>query len=86
MHPGTLAGAARRLDYLADLGVDAIWAGPAVKQCPGEVSGSTGYHGYWAQDIDSIEPHIGSEADLRRLSDQAHGRGAPDKCKPPALA
>jgi len=46
---GTLQGITRRLDYISDLGADAIWISPVVKQCDGVIWGSTGYHGYWSQ-------------------------------------
>ena len=46
---GTLAAAADRLAYISDLGAGAIWVSPVVKQCPGVMFGSAGYHGYWAQ-------------------------------------
>jgi alpha-amylase len=34
-----------------------------------------GYHGYWAKNIYRVNPHFGSEADLRRLVLEAHKRG-----------
>lgn len=33
-----------------------------------------GYHGYWAQDIDSINSHYGSADDLKSLVDAAHSK------------
>eukprot|EP01051_Picozoa_sp_SAG22_P021804 SAG22_NODE_4964_length_1121_cov_1.394325_2_plen_269_part_01 len=35
----------------------------------------TGYHGYWAKDFNSIDPHLGTEADLLALSKTCHARG-----------
>ncbi|GBF97600.1 acidstable alpha-amylase [Raphidocelis subcapitata] len=72
---GTLAGAARRFDYLGGLGVDAVWVGPVAAQCPGERFGATAYHGYWARDLYQIEPHFGCEEDLSTLVNAAHGAG-----------
>lgn len=72
---GTLSGANRRLEYVRDLGADALWINPVVKQCPGLGSGASAYHGYWAQDFDAIEPHIGTAEDMRALVDKAHDKG-----------
>ncbi|KAI8466818.1 MAG: glycoside hydrolase superfamily [Monoraphidium minutum] len=72
---GTLAGVTRRLDYISDLGADAIWISPVVRQCGGAFGGGEGYHGYWAQGLYDIEPRIGTAGDMRALSDAAHARG-----------
>jgi glycosidase len=81
---GTFEGVRRRLDYLADLGVGAIWLSPVLKNC--QFSDST-YHGYGFHDFLQVEPRFSSnpararanpafaEAELRRLVDQAHARG-----------
>jgi alpha-amylase len=40
-----------------------------VKQVPWRDHwNGTGYHGYWAADFNAIDPHLGSEADLKALS------------------
>ena len=75
---GDLKGVLRRLDYLAGLGVTAIWLGPIYKNKP--VQGqpgqeSSGYHGYWITDFTSVDPHFGTEAYLKALVDAAHARG-----------
>ena len=33
------------------------------------------YHGYWAEDIWSLNSHFGTEDDLKTLSDELHKRG-----------
>lgn len=58
---GTFAGLAEKLDYITSMGFDAIWISPIVVNTPG------GYHGYWAMDIDNINPHFGSASDLQAL-------------------
>ena len=63
---GTLAGVIRRLDYLADLGVGALWLSPIFP--------SPTYHGYDATDLFEVEPRLGSTEDLRALLDGAHAR------------
>ena len=75
---GDLKGVTARLDYIAGLGVTAIWLGPVYKNRP--VQGnpgaeSAGYHGYWITDFTSVDPHLGSRADLKTLIAAAHARG-----------
>ncbi len=69
---GTLRGITRRLDYLKDLGVTALWISPPFKQVPGQEST---YHGYAAQNFLSVDPHFGTTKDLQHLVRQAHKRG-----------
>jgi glycosidase len=64
---GTLAGVSRRLDYIRDLGFDALWLSPIFP--------SPTYHGYDATDLFSIEPRLGTMDDFRALLDGAHERG-----------
>ena len=76
-HGGDLAGLTRRLDYLADLGITAIWLGPVyrnrpVQGAPGQES--AGYHGYWITDFTDVDPHLGTRAELRALVEAAHAR------------
>lgn len=77
-HGGDLAGFRQRLDYLQALGATAIWLGPVyrnkpVQGAPGEES--AGYHGYWITDFTRVDPHLGTDAQLRELVDAAHARG-----------
>ncbi|MBX9574075.1 MAG: alpha-amylase [Caulobacteraceae bacterium] len=77
-HGGDLVGLTRRLDYIQGLGVTAIWIAPVFRNKPvqGE-SGreSAGYHGYWILDFTSVDPHFGTDADLKTFVDAAHARG-----------
>jgi len=68
---GTLKGLEGKLGYLQRLGVTAIWISPIFQQ----VAFQATYHGYGVQDFLAIDPHFGSEADLRRLVNQAHSVG-----------
>ena len=75
---GDLKGLTARLDYIQGLGATAIWLGPIYRNKP--VQGqpgqeSSGYHGYWITDFTTVDPHFGTEADLKTLIDTAHGRG-----------
>lgn len=75
---GDLKGLTARLDYIQGLGATAIWLGPIYKNNP--VQGqpgqeSSGYHGYWITDFTTVDPHFGTEADLKAFIAAAHQRG-----------
>ncbi|WP_158277240.1 pullulanase-type alpha-1,6-glucosidase [Serinibacter arcticus] len=75
---GDLAGLHENLDYIEGLGVSAIWLTPSFENRPvqGEGAGaSAGYHGYWITDFTQIDPHLGTNAELEALIDDAHARG-----------
>lgn len=77
-HGGDLKGLTRRLDYIEGLGATAIWLGPIYKNKP--VQGppgeeTAGYHGYWITDFTQVDPHFGTNADLKAFVDGAHARG-----------
>ncbi|OLN97092.1 Alpha-amylase [Colletotrichum chlorophyti] len=73
---GTWKGITSKLDYIQNLGATAVWISPIVKNVEGNVNGfGEGYHGFWTQDIYSINPHFGTEADLKELADALHARG-----------
>lgn len=80
-HGGDLEGLRRRLPYLQDLGVTAIWVGPiyanqTVQSDTTDLYGhSAGYHGYWILDFLRVDPHLGTNAQFARLVDEAHARG-----------
>lgn len=65
---GDLAGIASRLDYLRDLGVDAIWIGPCFTSPQVD-------HGYDVADYRAIDPLFGTLADMDTLIAAAHERG-----------
>jgi alpha-amylase len=77
-HGGDLKGMLREIDYIQGLGTTAIWLTPSFKNKP--VQGppgreTAGYHGYWITDFTQIDPHLGTNADLCALVDEAHARG-----------
>ena len=79
-HGGDVVGLKRRLDYLEALGINAIWVTPPFVNRPvqgdGTVTGSSaGYHGYWQTDFTTIDPHLGTNAQMRQFVDAAHDRG-----------
>ncbi|MDE2182941.1 MAG: alpha-amylase [Alphaproteobacteria bacterium] len=77
-HGGDLEGVLRRLDYIQGLGATAIWLTPVLKNKPmGGTPGheNAGYHGYYIVDFTRIDPHLGSDAQYKKLVDAAHARG-----------
>jgi cyclomaltodextrinase len=64
---GTLRGVIEKLDYIQELGFTAIWLSP--------VFASPSHHGYDATDLYTVEPRLGSNADLLELFALAHARG-----------
>ncbi|HSS47587.1 MAG TPA: alpha-amylase family glycosyl hydrolase [Thermoanaerobaculia bacterium] len=64
---GDLNGLAGKLDYLKDLGVDALWLMPIFV--------SPSYHGYDTIDYEKIEPGYGTGEDFDRFVAAAHKRG-----------
>ena len=67
-HGGDFVGITQSLDYIQSLGATTIWITPIVKN---ELKG---YHGYWAYDFEAVDPHLGTEAELKQLVDEAHKR------------
>ncbi len=75
---GDLKGLIKRLDYIQGLGATAIWLGPIFKNKPvqgGAGQESAGYHGYWVTDFTTVDPHFGTDADMKAFVDAAHARG-----------
>lgn len=70
-HGGDFDGIRQHLDYLQQLGVTAVWTTPVDSN--GAMPQS--YHGYAATDLYAVDPHFGTLADYRRLSDALHARG-----------
>lgn len=65
---GDLAGITRRLPYLADLGVDAVWLSPVFTSPMADM-------GYDVADYRDIDPVFGTLADFDRLVARAHDLG-----------
>lgn len=65
---GDLPGMTRQLDYLADLGIDALWLSPFFSSPQHDC-------GYDVSDYTDVAPEYGTMADLRTFLDQAHARG-----------
>ncbi len=73
---GDLKGLTQRLDYIRGLGATSVWiTPPALNRWLDPRTKTAGYHGYWASDFSTIDPHLGSLVDLQNLSRQLHQRG-----------
>ncbi|KAF2458617.1 alpha-amylase [Lineolata rhizophorae] len=72
---GTYSGLIKKLDYIQDMGFSAVWISPPVKNLEGTTAYGEAFHGYWQQDIYSLNPHFGTPDELRELSDELHDRG-----------
>ncbi len=70
-HGGDLKGIADHLDYIADLGITAIWLNPAQENDMPESS----YHGYAITDYYQIDRRYGSNEEFKALTEQAHRKG-----------
>ena len=77
-HGGDLQGLRAKLGYIKRLGTTAIWLTPSFKNKAVQDNAgfpSAGYHGYWITDFTQIDPHLGSNDDLRALIRDAHRLG-----------
>lgn len=72
---GNLRGIIEALDYIKGLGVNAIWLTPIFDSSEAEGGEKLQASGYFANNYFKIDPHFGTEEDLRELVDKAHGRG-----------
>jgi glycosidase len=64
---GTLWGVRDKLDYIAELGIDAIWLSP--------IWAMPSFHGYDVTNYDVTEPRLGGDEALKAVVDGAHERG-----------
>ena len=63
---GTFRGIINNLDYIRDMGFNAIWISPIVENTEGA------YHGYHMKNIYNINPHFGTEQDFKDLVAECH--------------
>ena len=64
---GTIGGVTERLPYFTKLGITCLWLSPLFP--------SPTHHGYDATDYTTVEPRLGTAADLDLLFHEAHARG-----------
>lgn len=72
---GNLQGVISALDHIAGLGATAIWLTPIFDSSKAEGGEKLQSTGYFANDYFKIDPHFGTEDDLRELVEKAHERG-----------
>ncbi|MDT4962575.1 MAG: hypothetical protein QOF87_2222 [Pseudonocardiales bacterium] len=77
-HGGDLKGLISKLDYIKGVGTTSLWLTPSfvnkpVQGPPGQET--AGYHGYWITDFTHIDPHLGTNNDMKALIAAAHKRG-----------
>lgn len=70
-HGGDIRGIINSLDYLADLGITAIWPTPLLENDMPKWS----YHGYAITDYYKVDPRFGNLADYKELADKARQKG-----------
>lgn len=74
-HGGDWAGLTGKLDYIAHLGVTALWISPVSEQEPlSRDRREASYHGYFTKNFATPNRHFGSRAELQELIGQAHQR------------
>ena len=61
---GRINGITKKLEYVRNLGMDAIWLSP--------VYASSAYYGYSVTDYFQVDSHLGSKSDLQSLVEKAH--------------
>ena len=74
-HGGDLEGIRQHLDYFTELGVTALWFTPVLENDSPSDGKSSSYHGYATTDYYRVDPRFGTNADYRRLADEAHSKG-----------
>jgi glycosidase len=67
---GNLQGVLSKIPYLKGLGISTIWISPLLKQTAGD-----SYHGYGIQHYLQVDPHFGTDHDLKALVKEAHAQG-----------
>lgn len=79
-HGGDFKGITDKIPYLKDLGINTVWITPIVSNTDFNQKFSSGgeqysYHGYWAKDFKSLDPHLGTMDDFKNMIDVAHDNG-----------
>jgi len=74
-HGGDWAGLKSKLDYLDNMGVNAIWISGVQMNAQGRDTRYTPYHMYHPTDFWRADPVLGTFAELTALVDDCHSRG-----------
>lgn len=78
---GDFKGVTEKLDYLKGLGINTIWITPIVENIAADATANDpskgayyAYHGYWASDFETLNPHLGTLDEFHTLIDEAASR------------
>ncbi|KAJ3120365.1 hypothetical protein HK098_004660 [Nowakowskiella sp. JEL0407] len=73
---GTIKGIQLKLDYISNMGFNAIWITPIFQQQPDDKEGKwkAKYHGYHTGNIYEIDKHFGTKQDLLDLKEEMRKR------------
>lgn len=80
-HGGDIVGLTEKLDYLNDLGVNAVWISAPYEQMHGWTSGKNegfahyAFHGYYTLDWTFMDQSMGTIDEFRTFVNEAHKRG-----------
>lgn len=80
-HGGDIKGLTQKLDYLDNLGVNAIWITAPYEQMHGWTGGKDdafphyAFHGYYTLDWTFMDRNMGTIEDMRNFVTEAHKRG-----------
>ncbi len=72
---GNIKGVISALDHIVKLGATAIWLTPIFDSSEAGDDEKLNATGYFANDYFKVDPHFGTEDDLRELIAKAHDRG-----------
>ncbi|MDE5869075.1 MAG: chitobiase/beta-hexosaminidase C-terminal domain-containing protein, partial [Muribaculaceae bacterium] len=72
---GNLRGIIESLDYIKDLGMNAIWMTPIFDSTNGQGGEKLQATGYFCTNYFKVDPKFGTEADFDDLIREAHSRG-----------
>lgn len=72
---GNLRGIINALDYIKELGMNAIWMTPVFDSTNGQGGEKLQATGYFCTNYFKIDPKFGSEAEFDELVEEAHNRG-----------
>jgi hypothetical protein len=70
-HGGDLAGVAKHLDYMKDLGITTVWLNPIQEN---KIRGGS-YHGYAITDFYNMDKRFGTNEEFKSLVKETHAKG-----------
>jgi glycosidase len=70
-HGGDLAGVAKHLDYMKDLGITTVWLNPIQEN---KIRGGS-YHGYAITDFYNMDKRFGTNDEFKSLVKETHAKG-----------